>query len=278
MKNLKNFGLDLKLEEEHQSDDDWSFGAASLPCLAEMSKEDKDKYRPAGELQETPKGDMMDCASRSVNNIVETKFNYVYSKKIIGEENRKWLEKNGYVQDGKITFSDAFVAINSGTTRRGNSLKAPIEAIRKKGLIPKHLMPLEQWMAWEDYHNPRRITSKLRKLGREFSKRFTINYDKVMVEQFDHVNLKNFIDVGGHAWSVPVDGVYPRTEDPFNHAFVLWHKPNYQAFDNYPNSYDGSFMKNLAPDYAFMPYGYRIFITKENVGSCSFWNRHFSWS
>jgi len=41
---------------------------------------------------------------------------------------------------GKVILNNAFVEILSGTTKTGNSLKAPLDTIRLYGVIPTHFL------------------------------------------------------------------------------------------------------------------------------------------
>ena len=258
-------GLNLEKELQEQSEKDWEFGAASLKCLAEIPEEERENYLPKGEVQKGVE-DMMDCATRGPLNILETKFNWLLRNKKLSFENEFWLKQNGYVKLHnalyEVEFSDAFVAINSGTTRNGNSLKAPLEAIRKQGLIPKYKLPLGSWMTWEDYHNPARITENMRQLGQEFIERFTINYERVFETGFETLLQKDLLDVAGYAWPDLIKGEYSFTEIPPNHIFVGIKLPQTYIFDNY-EEIAGDFIKKLASDYNFFEYGYRIFITAE---------------
>ena len=219
-------GLNLKLEEEQQQPTDYIFGATSVPCLASIPLEARYDYLPIGEIQN--KGsEKNDCATRSPLNILETKFNYLLDR---GElKNVQWLKDNGYIEDGRIVFSDRFVAINSGTTASGNSLKAPLHAIHKQGLIPKSMFP--QTWSLEEYYSG--ITDKMRKLGEEFTKRFTINYEKVYEKDFETILRTDLIGVAGFAWSRPINGEYPKVDYQPNHAFMIFNLPKTYAFDNY---------------------------------------------
>jgi hypothetical protein len=275
MNTQSNHGLNLEKEIQDQRDTDWIFGvSAPISGLAEGIK--FKKYLPIGEVQRG-KEDTMDCATRGPINLLEDKFTYLYQVGIFKGYIRNWLEAKGYVVDNKIVFSDAFIAIKSGTTQSGNSLLAPLEAIRKKGLIPKPVLPLEKWMTWADYHNPKRITKEMLDLGQEFLKLFTINYERVLNKNFNDIIDKDMISVAGFAWPSPINGEYPRTDNTFNHCFLYFEKPSYEIFDNYPDTYDGDFIKNLAGDYSLYNYGYRVIvnlktqeITTEMVRHC--WN------
>lgn len=260
---MKNYGLDLKKERADAKEEDWQYLGASrsVPCIAQIPTFKRYKYLPDGEVQRG-KEDMMDCATRSVLNILETKFNFLSKENKL--KHKAWLQKNGYYnKDGEIEFSDAFIAILSDTTRQGNSLIAPIRAVRKYGLIPKHLLPLVKSMTWEEYHNPDRITDKMVDLGAEFSRRFEINYEKVYEEKYKELLEGDLLDVGGFAWTEPKNGEYPKSPYSANHAFILFDLPTFCAFDNYIDQVDGDYIKKLAPDYDFLDYGYRIYISEE---------------
>lgn len=260
-----NYGLDLAKEQADRSAEDWVFGSGSPTCLsAGMLSTERTDYLPAGEIQKGVE-DTMDCASRGPGNIYETKFNWLFNNDKIRPENKQWLIDNGYVTDTGITFSDAFTAINSGTTRNGNSLKAPLDAIHNMGLIPKAMLPLESWMTWDDYHNPARITPKMIALGKEFLKRFDLNYEIVYEKDFSWLLAEDMLDVGGYAWPRPKNGIYPRTENRPNHCFVVVQEPLYTIFDNYIDSVDGDYIKRLARDYDLLDYGYRAIVTAEHV-------------
>lgn len=260
-----NYGLDLAKEQADQSAEDWVFGSSSPMCLsAGMVSTDRNKYLPTGEIQKGAE-DTMDCASRAPVNILETKFNYLFNNDKISPENKQWLIDNGYFTETGITFSDAFVAINSGTTRNGNSLKAPIDAIHNLGMIPKSMLPLETTMTWDEYHDPARITPAMIALGAEFLKRFTINYERVLEKDFAWLLTEDLLDVGGYAWPRPKNGIYPRSENQPNHAFIVVQDPLYTIFDNYIDSSDGDYIKRLASDYDLLDYGYRVIVTAEHV-------------
>jgi hypothetical protein len=262
-----NYGLDLQKELDEQDGSEWIFSGFSQPSLISIPQDMRNAYLPQGETQGSDKDDMSDCASRSPVNKLAPDFSYGFKNRIFSQANRAWLIDNNYVDDdGTIDFSDAFVAINSGTTRAGNSLKAPLEAIRKQGLIPKHVLPLEKWMTFEQYHDPKRITQKMRDLGQEFLRRFTINYEQVQQIHFGELIKDDMICVGGYAWPDPLpNGEYPRSSAPMNHAFLFFKSPKYYIFDNYNyRDPEQDWIKKLASNYALFDYGYRIFISAEH--------------
>lgn len=263
---MRNHGLNIEKEIAEQSPQDWVRGVTPhITCLTDIAEVDREDYLPPGEVQSALE-DMQDCASRGPLNILEAKFTWLYRNNKLAPESAKWLEDNGYVNEGTITFSDAFIAINSGTTRSGNSLKAPLESIRKQGLIPKKILSLEPWMTFDDYYDRKRITTKMMDLGAEFAVRFTINYEQDANSNFENTLKEDYIIVGGYAWPEPdVNGEYPATDNSFNHCFILVRTPKYLIFDNYIDAIDGDYIKKLSTDYKFMEYGYRIVISKETI-------------
>ena len=256
-----NYGLNLSKEREEQSEQDWVFGATGLKCLAEIPEEEREGFLPKGELQNIGE-EKMDCASRAPLNILETKFNWLIKNKKLSFANEVWLKEKGYIVNDKIEFSDAFVAINSGTTREGNSLRSPLDAIRKQGLIPKSVLPQAQ--TWEEHHDPNRITGVIRLLGEEFAQRFFINYEKVYEKDYGELLKKDMIIVAGYAWPNPVNAEYPKTDNNPNHAFVAYKRPRYFIFDNY-QEVAGDFIKKLAENFDLLDYGYRILVNREMV-------------
>ena len=262
--NEKNYGLNLELEKAHQKETDWLLGAAPVKCIALIPHGERDVYLPKGERQNIGE-EKMDCASRAPLNILETKFYWLLKNNLLPLEHNHWLINNAYVdaETKRIEFSDAFVAINAKTTREGASLIAPLEAIRKQGVIPKSLLP--QASTFEEHHDPNRITDAMRKMGEEFVVRFTINYERVAESQFADLLDEDIFDVGGYAWPNPINGEYPKTGATPNHAFVIYKKPTYFAFDNYTDPVDGDFTKKLASNYDLIDFGYRLIISLKPV-------------
>lgn len=261
-------GLNLELEKAQQDGTEWRFGSSSLPALFVVPLEGRARYLPQGERQNIGE-EKNDCATRAPLNALEAQLNYGYEKSLLTRANFEWLEDNGYVVDGRIILSDRFTAIKSGTDpRTGNSLKAPHQSIRTHGVIPKALFP--QVPSRDEYYDASKITPAMEALGRAFADRFTINYEQVPTSQLLALLQQETVTVAGYAWPTPIDGVYPRVEFQENHAFLTY-DPAILAFDNYLDwnkqntaQVEDDFIKQLAQDYRFFPYGYRLFISAEN--------------
>lgn len=253
--NLINNGLDLSREKAEQDGTEWVFGATSAICLAQIPAEERIKYLPKGEVQ-FGKEDFMDCATRGLLNLLETKLNYLLKNKIL--PNETWFRDTGYITENGFELSDRFNAILSNTTRQGNSIKAPLDSIRKDGVIPKRMLPANPDMTFNDYHNKSDITGSLLAVGQNFLRHLNVNYEKVLEDQYPIFD--DVLNVAGYAWSSPMNGVYPRIIGAPNHVWMNI-KPKYYAFDNYVDIVDGDFIKQLAPDYDFYEYGYRLVLS-----------------
>lgn len=257
-----NRGLDLEKEKRDVKPTQWVFGAASLPCIAIIPPDLRQSFLPRGEVQKGTE-DFMDCASRGPLNILEAKLTYLYQTGQMNANNRWFLQKHGFIKDGKIELSDRYVAIKSGTTRNGNSLVAPMDAIHRDGCIPKSMLPADSSMDFDTYHNPASITAAMTRIGQEFALRFSINYEQVREEDFEVSLRYDFLNVAVHAWPDPKNGIYQRTDQPENHVVCVF-QGVYFAFDNYLDT-DLDYVKQLAPNYNFYPTGYRLFITAQRT-------------
>ena len=253
---LNNYGIDLGKQKQDESNEDWMFGAVELPDIApelnglvvavyawgihingiyqrvfyainhcvSMIKLGFEKYLPKGEIQ-NDKAEKMDCVTRGFNNKIEEKLNYALEKGRLPKETIKFFEDNGYIIDGKFSLNDRIPATLSGTTEKGNSLKAPIDTIRKIGIFPKNIIN-QYGLTFSQYYNKNDINKEMLNIGLESLKHLSINYLTV--------NLNNFKDFAGDI--------------------------KYLIFDNYVDTFDGDYIKRLAEDYNFYYYGYQVII------------------
>lgn len=243
-------------ERDEQRGDEWVFGAIPTD-LAQVPLEQRMVYLPTGVLQFNNVMDTNGCASRGPNNILETKLDYFYDHGM-HPAIKKWMDDHGYRVNGKFVLCDAYIEILSGTTPQGNSMKAPLDTIRKYGAIPASLIPLNSDMSWDVYMNPARVTKEHVDLGAQFLRRLPINYEKVPLSQFHEATTQDSLDIALRAWSTPVDGVYPKIEGAFTHVV--------DRFTNEVDIFDGyePFIKRLAKDYILFEWGYSISIPSQN--------------
>ena len=268
-----------KLEREQQDGTEFKVGAIlDSQDLALIPLAERMNWLPQGVLQRNNLMDTSGCASRSPIAILKAKFTYLYHHGMLPEL-KKWLEDNGYIKDGKVVFDETYIEILSGTTPQGNSLKAPLNAVRHFGLIPE-MLPLEEGMTWEQYMDKNKITSAMYDLGKAWNQRFTINYEQVPESQFLIELEKDWLDVAANAWPKPIDGVYYSDNTFYNHAFAEIN-PEIDAFDSYPeyNPQTGilegdDYIKRLDKKYKHFEWGYTISVTKQTVPTelpLSFW-------
>lgn len=259
------------MEDAIHDGTEWVFGATSPDCIFAVPEYLRKDYLPQGEIQRG-REDFMDCVSRGVVNPYETKFTYALQNNLIIAELVEWLRAKKYIvkRQGRevIEFSDRFIAIKSGTTRTGNSMKAPAHATHEWGLIPKSMLPSNSKMRWSDYHDASDITPEMEALGKEFIKRFSLNYEQVYLADLEALLKRDMVNLAGYAWPRMVNGEYPRTEGPFSHAFMGFGLPTTYIFDNYPDDdFDGEWIKKLASNYNLYEYGYRVFVRNQMIPS-----------
>ena len=255
----KNRGINWSKELAERSDKDYKHLKGVSPIsIFVIPKDLREKYLSKGERQNIGE-EKMDCVSRAVCNNEENELNYAYDNNLLTDENRDFLETNGYIQDKRVVLSDVWVGLGSGTTKEGNSLKAPIDFARKNGMLPKKLLP--QLESWDDNYNPARITEEMKRLANEFKERFPIGYEQVSELQFS-MNDDGMV-VALYAWTPPVNGVYQRNDFDPNHSVYKFTKiVNHKIEDNYEENPD-DFIKELAPDFNFMDYGYRLYFISQ---------------
>lgn len=256
MAQIKYNSFDESKERAEQDGSEWIFGAIQTD-LAAVPMNVRLQYLPAGVLQFNNLMDTNGCASRGPNNILETKLDWFYDNGM-HHALKDWFDKNGYRVNGKFVLCDAYLEILSGTTPTGNSLKAPVDALRKYGAIPASMIPLKDGMTWAEYMDPSRITPACKKMGAEFLRRITINYEQVPLAQFNDALNEDAMDVALAAWGPEINGVYQDPGGGFNHVVDRFTN-EIDVFDNYE-----PFIKRLSKDYRFFEWGYSISITMQN--------------
>jgi len=261
---MKNYGVDLEREKQDREGRDYVFGSGEdikgmtdnvaglvtagfawpMPINGIYPRTENvinhcfiffnqllARFYPKGEKQ-FGRDDFMDCVARGFHNEFEKQINYAIEMKFLSTETIKWLHDKNYIDsDKKFVINDAFLAILSGTTRNGNSLKRVVDTFINVGCIPKYMLPVSNDMTWDQYHNTNRITEDMKMLGLEFLEKIKINYQIV----------------------------YPADYGKFS-GKIKW-----EIFDNYIDRTDGDWIKRLAENYNFLGYSYRVIINEKVI-------------
>lgn len=257
--------FDEARERREQDGTEYKLGAITQFLWKASEEWRMDYHSKTGETQSNSRMDTMDCASRSAVEDIEEDLTYGY-RTTMHPDTKAFLEPCVVWRNGEpfIELSDAFIAIKSGTTKQGNSLKAPVHALHTYGFIPKKWLPLEPNMLWEDYHNPKRITKEMEDFAKESAMRLPIQYQQVSMSSFVAELKKGGLSMAVHAWPIPVNGIYPRTMEQFNHA-IYGIKAKFFIKDSYLDPKDSDYIKELATDYRFFDWAYQLGIVAEKT-------------
>jgi len=236
---LSNFiKLNNGFLSEKESFNDYIFGASNVKKTILRPDGQWKHFIPVTEKQ-SGKLDSMACVSFSLLNVIETL------------NKAKWGEDKNY--------SDRFLAKNSNTTKKGNSMKKVIDSLRKKGVI-KQDMWQNDFNSWNEFYRTIRI--ELLEMGMLWIKEYDLKYERVpdykqtMIEALKYSPLWT----SGFAW-YKKDGLYRSYGRP-NHAFTIVgyiENSHWIAFDTYD-----SFIKLL--DWNFKFNGTKaIFLNKKSL-------------
>lgn len=240
----KNYGL----IEDNRHIKDWMMGGSS-PVEFSFLTDDWTPYLPEKEYQYNPgKFDTMACVSFSALNVLETLFNYYLQKHKVPLEDYEWLRDKGYMKNGKINFSDRYIAKLSGTTKRGNTYRNVADAIRKYGLIPEDMWTMHSSYHWSDYYTD--VPQHLIDIGSEFKERFGVFYEFVMFYDVVEAMTTSPIQTGVYAWTAKNKfGIYTQRSKTTNHAVMRFKKSTLgypTIFDHYDN-----IVKKFVANYRF---------------------------
>ncbi len=144
------------------------------------------QYYSAGELQKMIE-DTMSCVTFSAIKVISAKMNYLIKNNLISQTNFVWLKEKGYINaKGEFDASERFTSAMSGTTRQGNGGAKVGNSIRHDGLVPQSVCP---WNGEKGdwFRDKANITQEAIDLGKEFTKRFDILYEKVEMGKMEKV-------------------------------------------------------------------------------------------
>lgn len=109
---------------------------------------------PSIERQYNRKGDYLACSTFAALNAIETRLNFKIRNNLIAPEFLEFLKANRFIDaEGKVNFSDRFIAKLSGTDiKKGNNFKDVADTIRKFGLVAEQDWPTNQDLTWDEYY------------------------------------------------------------------------------------------------------------------------------
>lgn len=259
MEQIKNYGLIL----DPLNDKDYIHGFGNgIATDKLLDSGDWKRYLSRSEYQSGLYFDTMACVTFSALNCIEALINYKIQQKLITVDDVSWLNDQGYFnEEGKLNFSDRFIAKLSNTGKNGNTARNVADAIRKYGLVPEKDWPYPRQQRspvfdWDDYYKtvPNSILNK----GKKFLERFSINYEFVTTSFTDALKFSP-LQVFVHAWNNPIDGVYKRTEQGINHAVSLVDHEEYLQIEDHYNPT----LKKLSNDFNFYHYGVKYIIINQ---------------
>ena len=245
------------------------YGIATIDLSASrIIKEDGDlsAFSPEGEQQNIDFEKMWCVSENGICNPVETVINYFIS---LGDkaddETKKIVEvfrHFGFIKDNKCLIDTAYVAVGSGTTKRGNSYQKVADFVKKYGLIPKGMFPnYGKWRNWNELYygnyndrvviNGNYMPKHLIDRGEKLLKYIKFGYSWYLKDS-KSANQKGCPGTSCGAWGYPDnDGIYRPVGIPINHAInrpkpigkYRYIKDSYNPFDkklslDYPVGYD----------------------------------------
>jgi len=265
---MQNFGLVHKEDPR-----DWG-AEIDKSGFIEINIKDWFSYLPTREKQHSVYFDTLGCVTFAMLNQGEAVFNHLVRDRVFNQNNINWLKEKGYIdENGNINFSDRFCLIQNGTYERNGNDSTTVynSAFNEEtgtGLIPEKMLPypVEQRTPVfdrEDYFDKSVITDEIRELGKEFLRRFTINYFRT-----------HYKDKNKYLHNSPLT-CYIRTRctekincvGQTNHAVVYYTEKLKDGwlplFDSY-ESPDKDFIRLMGADYIF-PENMRFIKIKEKT-------------
>ena len=213
---MTNYGLIIQPRKVT----DFQFGGISgIEKVVLQQDRDWTPYLPVFEKQ-SASFDTMACVTFSALNCIET----LYKRKYGSE----------------INLSDRFTAKMSGTGPQGNDFASVGDSIRKNhGTVAEDVWPAV-WASREDYYAS--IPDSIVALGKEGLKKYNISYEFVTEtpDGFWEALQYSPIQICLHAYGSEVNGVFQRTEDPINHAMMLYggvYGKEWHIYDHYTRLY-----------------------------------------
>jgi len=267
--NIKN-GLIEKTRHEIYKSGDYIHDVLGSTNSRELKKDGNfEQFTPVGEQQNIGFEKMWCVSENGTCNPIEANFNYfinLVNSDEADEETQelvKIFRHFNLIKDNRCLLSTEYVAVGSGTTRRGNSMNKPADFIRKNGLIPKGEYP--KYATWNELYSPsggtyingNKMPLRLLEQGKRLCEYVDFTYEWVSARNMDSVMKKGVLGTSCFAWHYPnANGIYQRVNLQANHS-VYKYKKSDNTFKTIGDSYN-PFTKNLALDYDL---GYGLLIS-----------------
>lgn len=244
-KPMKNTGLIL----EGKIKDNLFLGSTGNDNLIVNEKKDWTPYLPDTEYQRKA-FDTWNCVAFSACNVLEIYFNWAIKNKKISSVNLTWLIEKGYIENGRINFSDRFIGTKAGTkVGVGNSGSKVANTIHTHGLVPEKAWSFGLNMDEQEYY--KNTPPELDILGKEFLTRFDIRFESFWIKDTSEALQYSPLQVFVNAW-YKKNGVYYNPNKKINHAVTKIKEKTKQIFDTYD-----PFIKSLISNYYYYPSGYK---------------------
>lgn len=183
LKISQNTGLDIEscLIEDSR---DYVFGA--LSGIVHENRNTLGDWRLFPQTDESQTHKYFDdygCVSNGCDNSCAMQFSLLDSSNLIRNEDREWLKYNGYFdENGKINFDNrALILLSNTRPGVGNSYKNVWDAARSYGLWPQDSTPYNPDWNQRQFYDKSDFPPDSYEVGKEFLKRFYIQYEKVPV-------------------------------------------------------------------------------------------------
>lgn len=194
------------------------------------------KHLPDGERQSIPGVfDDMSCTTHSSINILNTILTHFYQENLLKPENKKFLEDEGYVINGKVQLSTVFSSTLNGTTIFGNYFQKVWDYHRNIGVLPYADLP-NAGRSFEEYHDIKKITAEHRAKAMRFRQRFEINYawlptdNSTGVSQVEESTIKYYQEYAPLQIGSPIPATHAMAQPLLTDTEVY-------IFDTYPPFY-----------------------------------------
>ena len=197
-------------------------------------------YAPVFESQIGVYFDTYACVAYSIANGLEILMDRMRELGLIYDSTWNWLIANGYIIDGRVRFSNRWLAVRSGTDPSwGNSGDRVIRFARDNGLAP---LTLCEWdlddrdpkKTKEAYYDASTINKKADEVALTFSKIIDILYEWVDRDDFDESSMYGAVQVYTKAWFKRDNGLYYNPNPgSAGHAINLGDSPTNKVIDQY---------------------------------------------